>query len=398
MSMDCPQCGLINVPETLRCDCGHIFASQRSADDTIPTQPPSTPQRSSYLVRHWRGELSLARSYWLNTSLLSTVFGLAVNLLSLLDITTHPRGYSLLIVAMWIVVFMIIPWQLVGLWRSAANYIKEADGGIWGRVVQVLVVLGVLYNLNILLNTAIPQVREYARIALGTDGYSRYRLRVLRQGTEIEVSGAIGFGLTDDMVKHLDANASIRVIHLNSPGGRIAEARRLRDLIAARRLVTYSSEDCHSACVIAFMGGTTRVLRQGAKLGFHRWSFPGTTSEELDSEMRKERLFLVSVGVKSQFVDRAFATPADGMWTPSVDELLRAGVITHVSDGSQFGMSEARSWSDRQAIDKALVDIPFYQSLKRHDPKAYGRILAQLESSAKEGDSERKRLSRREHM
>ena len=135
------------------------------------------------------------------------------------------------------------------------------------------------------------------------------------------------------------------------------------------------------------MGGTARVLRQGAKLGFHRWSFPGTTSEELDPEMQRNDSFSYQSAWNHGSLT-AFATPADRIWTPPVDELLRAGVITHVSDGSQFAMSQARSWSDRQAIDKALIDMPFYESLKRHDPQAYGRILAELESSAKEGDSE----------
>jgi hypothetical protein len=112
VSKDCPQCGLISSSETLRCDCEHTFDSEsppKSAE-----QQPSALQRCSYLRRHWRGDLSLARSYWLNTVLPTVLVSPAIGLLSLVDVTTHPMGYSLLVIAIWIGLFTITPRQLVG--------------------------------------------------------------------------------------------------------------------------------------------------------------------------------------------------------------------------------------------------------------------------------------------
>src|SRR5439155_11997846 len=110
---------------------------------------------------------------------------------------------------------------------------------------------------------------------LRTGPGDRYTLRLLRQNTELEVSGGIGFGLTDEVKRYLDAYPGIQVIHLNSIGGRIVEAHKLRDLIASRKLTTYSSEGCLSACATAFLGGVVRVLHEDARLGFHQPSFPG---------------------------------------------------------------------------------------------------------------------------
>src|SRR5205814_3840906 len=117
------------------------------------------------------------------------------------------------------------------------------------------VVIGALQSVFVLATIGVPQVNELIQIALRTGPGDRYTLRLLRQNTELEVSGGIGFGLTDEVKRSLDAYPGIQVIHLNSIGGRIAEAQKLRDLIASRKLVTYSSQGGLSACFTAFLGG-----------------------------------------------------------------------------------------------------------------------------------------------
>src|SRR6185503_17987029 len=113
------------------------------------------------------------------------------------------------------------------------------------------------------------------RIAVGRDSIGRYDLRVLRDATELEVRGAIAFGLTDQVRAALDASPSIRLVHLNSNGGRLSEARKLRDLIAERGLTTFTATGCLSACTIAYAAGKTRLIGREAALGFHRYAFPG---------------------------------------------------------------------------------------------------------------------------
>ena len=113
---------------------------------------------------------------------------------------------------------------------------------------------------------------------------------------------------TSALRKFLDAVPSIRIIHIqplrdrigHQPcGGRLAEARKLRDFIRERKLVTYigppgpppamlaigvRDTPCAAACKVAFMGGAQRFMAPEAKLGFHRGSFPGITDEELAQE------------------------------------------------------------------------------------------------------------------
>ncbi len=276
---------------------------KESPDQDLSNETFTNVKDKSYFIRHWRGELSLATSYWINTFLVSAV--LTVSLTALLqgvDITHWPKVYSLLAIAMWGILYVVTPWQIVGCWRSSANHVRKTKRVFWPRVVQVLLVLGTIESVNVFFQNALPQIGAYMEIVLESDSYSKYTIRVLRQGTEIEISGGIGFGLTDDIKKHLGANPNIRVIHLNSIGGRVSEARNLRDLIRSRNLITYSSTGCFSACVWAFMGGTIRVLNKNAKLGFHQVFFPGTSPSDLAQLNEDEKQFFLSEGVDASFV------------------------------------------------------------------------------------------------
>lgn len=338
----------------------------------------------SYFIRHWRGNLSLTTSYWINTILVSLIFTISLTaLLGGIDITQNSKVYSLLAIALLAIPYLAMPWQYVGCWRSALNHEKKTCRAFWPRVVRVLLVIGTMVLVRFFFSTAMPQANEYIKIVLESDSYSNYTILVLRHGTEMEVSGGIGFGLTDDVRKHLEANPNIRVIHLNSIGGRVAVAKKLHDLIRSRQLITYSSRGCFSACVWAFLGGSIRVLNKNAKLGFHQAFFPGLSSDELAGEIEADKRFFISAGVDASFVQKAFSTPSHDIWEPSTDELLKAGVITQVSDSSQFAMSEAALWSISKKIESALLEIPIYGTIKTYDPKSYDQILKEFQNSIK---------------
>lgn len=368
---------------------------KQANEEERTVQPLLISSNRSYFVRHWRGDLPLARSYWVNTFLVTALLrAFLTGLAGAVEIASHPTAYSLLAVAMWAILFAVTPWQLVGLWRSAVKDIEKSRRIFWPRVAQAVVVFAAIVSVYTVYAQAWPQVTEYLRIARGADTYRAHTIRVLRQGTELELSGAIPFGLTEEIEKHLDVNPDIRVIHLNSIGGRIAEARKLRGLIASRQLITYSAKGCGSACVDAFMGGKIRVLGRDAQLGFHQPSFPGMPADQLTSEIEAEKRYFIEAGVDAGFVRKAFAVPNNELWTPSPQELLQAGVITHISDGSDFAMSEADLWGDAKNIENELLKTSIYQAVKTHDPETYKQILTEFQNAAR-GRASRSELAGR---
>jgi len=218
-----------------------IYEENRQPEQIVnqPLRPAiSNVKDKSYIVRHWHGDLPIGISYWVNTVLvtliLTTLISVLVKIMNF-NFTFMPEVFSLIIIAIWAILYVVTPWQIVGCWLSAENHIRDTNRYFWARIVQFLVFLGAINSIYLFFTTAWPQITEYTKIATRSDTSSKYTIRVLRQGTEIEVLGGIGFGLTDAISKHLEANPDIRVIHLNSLGGRVGEARILRDLIQSDR-------------------------------------------------------------------------------------------------------------------------------------------------------------------
>ena len=283
------------------------MGTSQSSEVPLPegTQQPEPPKSSiksdgtlhkirtrSYIGRHWHGQLSLPISYWLNGFLLTSLLAILLSILIesiFVDgfVVKSPKVFSISVIAFWTLIGLVTVWQLVGIWRSANNYNVHEKPKVWGYLAKLGVVLGVLGTAREYISTGIPQIREFAQIAIGRDPVGAYRLRVLRDATELEIAGGIGFGLTDEVRRTLDAHPTIRIVHLNSQGGRVAEARKLRDLISARKLATYTASGCLSACTVAYAAGSKRLIAKGANLGFHQYSFPGVKPQDFLSESKK---------------------------------------------------------------------------------------------------------------
>ncbi|QXH45011.1 hypothetical protein KSS93_19260 [Pseudomonas xanthosomatis] len=103
-----------------------------------PYNAPSAaaPQRS-YIARHWRGELSLARTFLLNGVALCLLFIVATSPLQALifDASADPMTAGLIGLLIICAGLVLVTWQLVGLWRSARR-----QGGLVGVVVPLLIV------------------------------------------------------------------------------------------------------------------------------------------------------------------------------------------------------------------------------------------------------------------
>jgi hypothetical protein len=345
--------------------------------------------RRSYFIRHWRGQLSLPVSYWIN-SVLGTVSVLFVSTLvgALVQPTESLLTWAFLIFTVWIFAIVVTIWQLVGVWRSAGNHKSRGGSGFWAGAARFMVCLGFLSLAGTLFNNAIPQLAGVLRIAAGDKETGDHTLKILRDGTELEFSGGITFGIADEVQRILDIAPSIKVIHLNSSGGRVAEARKLRDLISERRLITYTSTTCASACTIAFLGGRQRYMAADARIGFHQVDFPGLSREELIAENENERRRLIEQGVPAWFADRAYSTPNNSMWWPSADILMQANVVTEVARSSDFALSGAPRDLDSDKLEAGLLKVPTFAAIKRAEPETYAKILAAMMDAVKRGKSQ----------
>ncbi len=94
-----------------------------------PPLPPQALRSRNYLVRHWRGELSLQVSYWLNGTVSGLVVGLVIGGMAYLinwQGDAEPVVWLSTLIASWILAALLTIWQAVGIWRAAIRYRQSA--------------------------------------------------------------------------------------------------------------------------------------------------------------------------------------------------------------------------------------------------------------------------------
>ena len=350
-----------------------------------PQPAPARPPRFNNVVaRHWRGDYPLGISYWIIYVLAALALGgilLAVSLLVSIHAGVEPRIDFAALVATWLAVLAVSAWQYVGVWRSAARRFGErvrlGKHGVWPTLAMVSIVVAVPALVFRFAEAGLPPIVDAARIAFLDDpAVPAYAIRVMRNGTEAEITGGFKRGLTDELRRILEASPQIKVVHFDSLGGRIAEARKLNALVRERGLTTYVASRCSSACVVAFAGGRERWLHVEGELGFHGPGARRISDGALADEIGEHKEAFTAAGFDPRFVDRALATPSGDMWTPSPDELLAAKVITAVSDGTHFAASGYGAHLTREGMAAKLTEhLPILQTMRERLPKDYVGLI-----------------------
>jgi hypothetical protein len=364
----------------------------RSAPDQSARQPVAAAgrKRDNYFARHWRGELSLPVSYWINVFLARIAMIVVV---AAIDATMDFKddfqpGIALAAdTLIWTATSAITVWQFVGVWRSAINY-RRALKIFWGGVAQVVVVLGAVVAIVNFAIVGAPQIKELYNIYRGDAEMGGYAFRVLRDGRELEFSGGITFGAAKEFQRFLDAMGVVQVVHLNSPGGRLEEAERIGRLLQARKLNTYVVNKCLSACTHIFLSGRERLVSPEGRLGFHQPDGPGLTMEKRRILLADEEQRLRQLGVSAAFARKAILAPPDNMWYPSVAELISEHVATRVVNSADFALS-GLNLSDitEDAIRDNVLSDPMFAKIREFDPDQYARILHSVEDGLKAGVS-----------
>lgn len=281
----------------------------------------------NYFVDHWRGNLTLPVSYWINGSLvMATVSGLLVAMgVQLKDSSSSLRIVSAATIVLLLIGFCVWLWVAVGIWRSASKHASRGGSSGWAVAAQVMVVLGAL-NYSAQIVKAVPMLAEYGQLATGRDPIgSKATLAI--DGDALRLTGFISAGTAQEVSAALNGHPEVRRVLLKSPGGRIREATQIAETIAARRMDTLAVGDCSSSCTIVFLSGARRFAEVGSSLGFHSPSGTSMTDEEAQTANPEMRAAYTRAGLPKWFVDKAMATSSSSIWRPTETELIQVGAI-----------------------------------------------------------------------
>lgn len=295
---------------------------------------------TGYLRGHWRGRQSLAWSFWVNLVLLRAA------ILMLDRFTRPPFLEDPAVVAAVTVAFILIfhvavfAWQVVGVVRACDAYQSDAGAG----AVVFITHIGVAGATAVTLTSAVGALLvlfqepegEPAYLAWERDRAARYDLAPDSDDpTLLRFTGALELGVTKKLAALLQGNPDIRGIVLDGPGGHVYEGRGMAKLIQRYGLDTFVFRQCSSACTTAFIAGETRVLGPQGRLGFHQhWmdaDYPVHLADE-EAEMRKDLAFYEAQGITAAFRAQVFVTRHDGLWFPTIQEMLAAGVVHRISE------------------------------------------------------------------
>jgi len=142
------------ITESLGADSGQQTGSehpvQQTSSESTSTSTPSNEKgevsrKSNYFVRHWRGQLSLPVSWWINGSLASGAAAmLVIALIEQLKGSLTPDAALPTVLGIFGSIYLLAMWQVVGTWRSATAYGRIHPRRWWGTVAKLLLIVALL--------------------------------------------------------------------------------------------------------------------------------------------------------------------------------------------------------------------------------------------------------------
>jgi hypothetical protein len=288
----------------------------------------------AYPCTHWNGLQGLAWSFWINLVVLRVAISVAQSLI-VVDRVPGVAPLDFAWVILWIVAHIIIfLWQAVGVLSSGERHIRQLGSvtSTWGTQLGILIalffVLSDIWSVRLMANPPKDPINFADR--MDREHSAKYNFQLSDDKKTLVFSGEIAPGTTKTVTAFLAANPDVETLSLTGHGGNIYEARGLAKMAREAQLDTLALDVCSSACTVAFIGGVSRRLAPGARLGFHQYRVDATYdlpfADPLAEQERDLALFRAS-GVKDWFLDFMFHKQSEDIWYPSIAELERAGVV-----------------------------------------------------------------------
>ena len=316
----------------------------------------------SYIARHWRGELSLPQSYWVNGFLIGLPFNLyfrAIDAAFEENAPNSPSTYVFMVLVPLAAYLPLAVWQGVGIWRSASHPIAEGKPG-WAGVARLVV----LFNAAVLIFNAVTYGRlSYALVDAYLDERSAYS-EITSHGSYVVFHGEITVSSADQLAKQLNAPGTNRLVINGSNGGFVQSALRLAKIIHDRKLFVVALGECDSTCTGLVAAGDMRAIAPDTIVGFHRGTMAGLNDVAEDWSQVED--YYRNAGMSGAFIDkvRAHAGPYD-LYEPTLREMIENNFVTDIFVDVRNEYIPAQEWCahrpaecDRTGRQNAHAPVP----------------------------------------
>ena len=299
--------------------------SYRYDEDILPEEDSD----ENLIIRHWRGHLSLPKSWFLVGGALGTV---AILLLGGVLMMISQQASSLRIIAFawlaFIMLFLVVrTWAIVGIWRSAGRHVSRGGSATWAGIAKVVLGFSVIASLGQARSYG-TQALEYGKLAIGSDSLGNSaEVELAPNGHDITITGVLAAGTAEKFSSLLEKSSDIRTVILDSNGGRIFEAQKIAEAVKAHNLDTNVETRCESACTFVLLAGVSRTADTMARIGFHQPDFPGWSDDMRQEAIAANTRDYIAAGISPAFVSRMMETASSSMWYPEHDQLIAEGVL-----------------------------------------------------------------------
>ncbi|MFL9924771.1 hypothetical protein PQR62_10880 [Herbaspirillum lusitanum] len=372
------------------CDGRQKYIQDATEGTHLVVAAASKSSKGWFIGKHWRGDYSLGRSYWLHTVLLASLMpAFTISLLARLT-NNMPARYGVtgvLVIAGFSYISWL--WGVVGCWRSANRHVARG-GRRWAVIMAKLMIVFGAFSLGSSSWHATGSFREMLEIARGKQLGPPVTYQVRAGGKSILLQGGMNDGAADGLARALDAAPEVTTVVLYSAGGWVREGKLVADVIAGRGLNTYVEQECSSACTLAFLAGRDRAIDPHARLGFHTLYTVGgddRINKPFDRALTQQTYS--HFGLPYDFIERIADTPQSGSWYPTIPEMLRATVLTRISAGGETTVLATMA-ATREDLANEFRKSALFNLLARHYPLEFKRIvdLAWTRAQASATDNE----------
>lgn len=281
--------------------------------------------------RHWRGDLGLTRLLWMPAALFAAILALCVGLVIWAPAAVPPMPAFFLKLLAWIVSLAAAAWLFLGLFRAGLGHGRRGGSRALGYGGAAAAALGMIAGAALGTDLAKADLGCAMRLVQANLPITT-EIRVLDGGAELLFDGDIEHGAAKALREVAARSPHVTRIRLGGMGGELREAVWMRDFIAEKGWDTHTSTRCWSGCAIAYLGGARRTMSPRAQMGFHSASVWPVRDEKREAALNADiARQMIDRGVEPGFARRAWSKHHGGMWFPSAEELVGAGLVHEIT-------------------------------------------------------------------